>query len=359
MALPTDIKVLLDRFSDADVVIVSLALAFVFLTIFYFVVRSLLDKFGIERLYGLPIPLFLATILAVLVIVSSLTSHPIACQACHPMKAASKELRASRHNGIICSACHKKASVMSLPIQKLEQGRMFYNYINGDFRLSMKSPVDNKNCLSCHDDVVRGVKTKFKVMVSHREIIEAGINCVDCHDGVAHSRKPAANKVSMMEKCSSCHNDEEASARCETCHLDSVWLGMKPAQTWGINHDENWPKLHGSRSLSICKSCHFEKDCERCHSAVPHPEGWPYIHGEEAKRNPEDCRMCHKEESLCRGCHKVTMPHRPLWINTHVVQERLVGEKVCLSCHSAKDCKSCHEKHVHRCGDADNEKGKE
>jgi len=347
-----DPKVLLSRLGDTDIVIASLVLTLFFITIFYFVVRSLLDKLGIEHVYGLSVPLFLATVFAVVVIISSLTSHPIACQACHPMKTAAQKLQASQHSGVICSACHKKSSLMSLPIQKLEQGRMILNYIKGDFKLSMKAPIDNKNCLGCHKDIARGVKTKFKVMVSHQEIIEAKIDCVQCHEGVAHGGKRAINRTSTMEKCSSCHNDEEASARCETCHLDSVWLGMKPTQTWGINHDENWPKLHGARSLYICKSCHYEKDCERCHSNLPHPEGWPYIHAEEAKRNPKDCQTCHKDEALCQGCHRVTMPHAAMWINIHSVQEKLVGKKVCLSCHVEKDCQQCHEKHVHRCGDA-------
>ena len=154
-----------------------------------------------------------------------------------------------------------------------------------------------------------------------------------------------------MEKCSSCHNDEEASSRCETCHLDSVWLGMKPSEKWGIDHDKNWLKTHGSRSLYICKACHYEKDCNRCHSSVPHPEGWAYVHGEEAKNNPKDCVICHKGESLCRGCHRITMPHSPAWPSLHQWQEQIIGRKVCLSCHLERDCKSCYEKHVNRCGD--------
>ena len=350
MALPKDTIISLSRLGDVDIVIVSLILSFIFFIIFYFIIRSLLDKLGVNRVYGLPVPLFLAAILAVLVIISSLSSHPLACQACHPMRVAAKELHASEHNRISCIACHSKASVMSLPIQKLEQTRMVLHYVRGGYKRPIEATVDDGACLRCHGDITHGVKTRFKVMMSHREVIKEGISCVECHEDIAHKRKGIRGSTSMMEKCSSCHNGEEASARCETCHLASVWLGMKPSKGWGIDHDKNWPELHGSRSLYICKSCHYEKDCNRCHSSVPHPEGWAYVHGEEARANRQDCQICHKEESFCRGCHRVTMPHPAAWINLHKLQQKLVGREVCMSCHTARNCDQCHKKHEHRCG---------
>ncbi|MBE0448646.1 MAG: NapC/NirT family cytochrome c [Actinobacteria bacterium] len=350
--MPKGSMISLSRFGDMEIVIVSLILSLVFFIIFYFIIRSLLSKLGINRIYGLPIPLFLAIALAILVIFSSLSSHPLTCQACHPMRVSAKELRSSKHSQVSCNACHKRANVMSLPIRKLEQARMVFNYLRRDYKLPISATVGNGVCLSCHSNTAtaRGVKTKSGVMMSHREVIKEGTYCIECHEAVAHKKKAARKDIFMMERCSSCHNGEEASARCETCHLDSVWLGIKPSESWGINHDKNWLKVHGSRSLYICKSCHHEKDCKRCHSSVPHSEGWVYTHGEEAKSNREDCQICHKEESFCKGCHRITMPHPAGWLNSHKLQEKAVGRKVCLSCHLVRNCEQCHEKHRQRCG---------
>lgn len=353
MALPKGIMVSLGKLSDMDIFITSLVFFVVFFIAFCLIVRNLFSKLGIDRIYGLPIPLFLATIFAVLVIFSSLSSHQLVCQTCHQMRPSAKELRQSEHSGIGCAACHKKSNIMSLPVQKLEQARMVFNYLKRDYSLPILTTVSNDICLSCHRDIENGVKTRSKIMVSHSEIIEEGISCTECHVAVAHKKKAGVRQNAfMMERCSSCHNDEEASARCETCHLDNVWLGMKPSKSWGINHDDNWPKLHGSRSLYVCKSCHSEKDCNRCHSSVPHPEGWPYIHGEEGKSDSSDCRVCHKEESICRECHSVDMPHPKGWLAAHKSQDKAIGRDTCLSCHLVKDCQQCHERHKNRCGNA-------
>lgn len=182
--------------------------------------------------------------------------------------------------------------------------------------------------------------------MSHAEVVKAGVYCVDCHEGIAHQRKTMVKNVSMMEKCSNCHNDEEASARCEVCHLDDVWLGMKPSNKWGITHDKNWIKVHGSRSLYSCKNCHYEKDCKRCHNIeIPHPVGWGYIHGEEAKDKRKVCNICHKVENFCRGCHRISMPHPAGWLPIHQWEVEIASKNVCLSCHFSKDCDRCHEEH--------------
>lgn len=331
--------------SDMHIVIAALSFSIILLIVFVFVVRGLFIKLGRNTILGLSIPVFSIATLVLVVVLSTVSSHQLVCQSCHPMKAPTTELRASSHKGIGCLACHKKSNMMALPIQKLEQLRMTFNYFSGNYKQPILSEVGNDICLECHSDVRRGLKIKFKVMMSHAEVIDQGINCTECHQQVAHTSGALKSGTSMMEKCSGCHNDEEASSRCETCHQSNVWLGMTPSMDWGISHDKNWPKTHGSRSLYICKTCHYEKDCNRCHSVVPHLEGWQYIHGQEAERKPDDCKICHKEESFCRGCHKITMPHPPSWLPIHKWEVDITGVGTCLSCHIEKDCDRCHENH--------------
>lgn len=347
MNIPKLFAALPARVSDTYMVIAALCFSVIFFIALVFLLRDLFNKLGIKKIYRLPIPLFATIVFAIFLILAGASSHPLICQACHPMRVAAKELNLSSHSKVTCTACHKKSSVMAMPIQKLEQARMIYDYLTNNYREPIIADVSNDACLSCHRDVARGVKTRLKVMMSHREVLQAGIRCTDCHDEIAHGNKKELKGVSMMEKCSGCHNDREASSRCKTCHLGNVWLGMEPYSGWGVAHGPNWKKIHGARDLFICKDCHYEKDCNRCHSTVPHQEGWVYIHGQDAKQNPKDCAICHKEEKFCRQCHLISMPHSTAFMPMHKWEAEVSGKKVCLTCHFEKDCDNCHEKHKH------------
>ncbi len=348
MIIPKFFTALLARISSMYVVITALCFSIVFFLVLVFLLRNLLNKLEIKKIYRLPIPLFATIVFAVFLIFAGVTSHPLVCQTCHPMRVAARELSQSGHSKITCIACHKESSVMAMPIQKLEQARMIYDYLTGNYRQPIIADVGNNACLTCHSDIAHGIKTWHKVMMSHREVLNVGIRCTDCHDEVAHGNKKGLKGVSMMEKCSGCHNDREASSRCQTCHLEKVWLGMKSYTARGIAHGPNWMKIHGARDLFICKDCHHEKDCNQCHSTVPHPEGWEYIHGQDAKQNPSDCAICHKEEKFCRQCHLVSMPHPPAFLSTHKWEADIYGKKTCLTCHYEEDCDKCHEKHKHK-----------
>lgn len=337
---------LLGRLSETHVVIAALCFTLIFAIFLLVVTRGLFKRLGITKIYKVPIPLFLSLSFFVLLIFSSLSSHPLVCQSCHPMRAPTQGLQASSHKGVACLSCHKKSVTMALPIQKLEQARMTLNYLRGNYKQPIQAVVDDGACVSCHKDDIRGVKARFKVKMSHQEVIDGDISCIECHEGIAHKKKALKKPISMMEKCSACHNDEEASSRCQTCHFGNVRLGMKPDEGWRINHDENWPKTHGSRSLYVCKACHYEKDCNRCHSTVPHAEGWAFIHGQEAKNNPSDCKICHKKENFCVGCHRIAMPHPAGWTTRHRWEAKAIDTEICTSCHYPRDCEQCHEQHA-------------
>lgn len=345
MVLPRGLTALLTKVSDVYIVIAIVVLSVILTLSFLIVFKSLLNKKGTNKIFGLPISFFLMGSLGIILILSAASTHPVVCSSCHVMRPSVDDWRISSHRKIKCISCHKKSSIMALPVQKFEQAKMVVSYLSDDYKLPILANASSDACLDCHGRIERGVQVRFKIMMSHREVIQARIPCTECHEDVAHSRKSAKRNTSLMEKCSGCHNDEEASARCETCHMDDVWLGMKPSANWGIEHGENWSKTHGGRSLYTCKNCHYEKDCTECHSMVPHPEGWPYIHGKEAKNNPDDCYICHKEASYCRSCHLVSMPHPVGWMTIHKWEVEVSGKKVCSSCHSSEDCQNCHDQH--------------
>lgn len=130
--------------------------------------------------------------------------------------------------------------------------------------------------------------------------------CAECHDaprspgyhppsfGLRHS---AAVGTQALE-CSNCHNRV---AFCRECHAG---LGLEANGRLGTGyHDAEpvWLLRHAvaaRQGLEQCTSCHTQKDCLQCHSAVlgafkVSPHG-PDFDPERARaKNPLICRACH------------------------------------------------------------------
>ena len=99
--------------------------------------------------------------------------------------------------------------------------------------------------------------------------------------------------------CSDCHN---AAQFCQSCHQQSGLVANSKIGTAGY-HDayRNFSLGHGQaarQSLETCASCHAERDCTTCHSAVGggfrfNPHG-PGFNASRAKsKNPSFCTACH------------------------------------------------------------------
>lgn len=157
-----------------------------------------------------------------------------------------------------------------------------------------QASVANASCQSCHV----------------RE------DCLSCHRP-GPAANPAYHPAGFLTRhpssawareanCSDCHNVAQF---CQNCHRQSgVTAGGPRAIGIGNYHDAKggWGLGHGQaarQSLESCASCHAERDCTRCHSAVgggfrfsPHGPGF----------NPE--RLLRKNPSLCVACHGQAIP---------------------------------------------------
>lgn len=138
--------------------------------------------------------------------------------------------------------------------------------------------------------------------------------CVSCHTGSEALARPGRDAAryhpaNWMQKhstaafnrdveCASCHNTE---AFCRSCHV-TQGLGSKGRIDTGF-HDQNpaWIFGHGKaarQGLESCASCHAQRDCLECHSALggrrfnPHGPGF----------DPE--RLKSKNPGLCLTCHR-------------------------------------------------------
>ena len=142
-------------------------------------------------------------------------------------------------------------------------------------------------------------------------------SCLQCHRPEP-GRKPGYHPPSFLTlhpssaysrdaSCSDCHNPAQF---CQSCHQKSGLVAQSRLGTRGY-HDafRGFSLGHGQaarQSLETCASCHAERDCTACHSAVgggfrfnPHGPGF----------NAE--RMRSKNPSVCAACHGGAVPRAP------------------------------------------------
>jgi hypothetical protein len=335
---------LITSIDNKNIAIIALFCTAVASALLVLAVLDLLRKVKLRSVAFQKILLFTAALVLLLGAISYISTKPFLCASCHLMRPAVNDLEYTKHSEVGCMDCHKKASILGLPVQNIAQVRMIISASkNSDIR-PVSSPILNDICLECHAKIKNGIIRHQKIKVSHKEMIEEDIPCSECHDDVAHRNNRA--RQATMERCANCHNEKGASSRCRTCHIEKVKLGILPTDDWSIAHKDNWTNLHGTKGLKACTYCHDKKYCAKCHATeTPHPEGWSYVHGEEAVRGERDCRTCHKDESLCFSCHRIEMPHPAIWLTVHALKVDAGGEELCFNCHTKADCKSCHKKH--------------
>ena len=129
-------------------------------------------------------------------------------------------------------------------------------------------------------------------------------SCVACHEGVrapvyhdpGYEAGHAADAASRFMDCSACH---DTVVFCRACHTES---GVMDQSVGAVYHDAEplWLFRHGQaarQTLEGCVSCHEQRDCTRCHSAVgafrvsPHGPGFDPDLAQD--KNPRACTLCH------------------------------------------------------------------
>ncbi len=141
--------------------------------------------------------------------------------------------------------------------------------------------------------------------------------CLECHrpDGARQSRYHAqgfltrhpSSAYAREANCSDCHNPAQF---CQSCHQQAGLVAVSRIGRAGY-HDafRGFSLGHGQaarQSLESCASCHAERDCTACHSAVgggfrfsPHGPGF------------NAARMRSKNPSVCIACHGRIIPGVP------------------------------------------------
>jgi hypothetical protein len=132
-------------------------------------------------------------------------------------------------------------------------------------------------------------------------------DCLECHrpDAARASgyhpagfltQHPAA-AYARETSCSDCHN---AGQFCTSCHARSGLTARGPLRSGYHDANQFFIVGHGGaarQSLESCVSCHIERDCLTCHSALGgrhfDPHGPGFDPNRLIKKNPQVCTACH------------------------------------------------------------------
>ena len=169
--------------------------------------------------------------------------------------------------------------------------------------------------------------------------------CESCHLRGSAPEEVRASGLPSMARCLECHNGEQASSACETCH-QLERRNRKPP-----THDGLWQRRHGESAYFEayqCALCHHDNQCQGCHALrkpQSHTLRWERsAHGREAIHNRFTCATCH-EADFCENCHSHPPPDHTTTFMTaggHKQVARLRARS-CLTCHRFEsDCARCH-----------------
>ena len=167
----------------------------------------------------------------------------------------------------------------------------------GDFKSSHGPLASSRpaTCETCHE--------RSTCLECHRA---SGSRQSSYHPAGFLSRHPSS-AYTREASCADCHNPAQF---CQSCHQKSGLVAVARIGRRGY-HDafRGFSLGHGQaarQSLESCASCHAERDCTACHSAVgggfrfnPHGPGF------------NAARARSKNPSLCIACHGRVIPGAP------------------------------------------------
>jgi len=206
---------------------------------------------------------------------------PQSCEACHTRES--------------CVTCHVGQPQAALAMHAAGPGRGPGASVkrrrppsHGDDFTTRHAPVASaapKSCAVCH--------ARADCLECHRPNAASGPGY---HPAGFLSRHPAS-AYARETSCAECHN---TGAFCADCHKQAGLVDREPLRGGYPAPKQTCLLGHGQaarQSLESCVSCHAERDCLTCHSALSgrhfNPHGPGFDAAGLAKRNPQMCSVCH------------------------------------------------------------------
>jgi hypothetical protein len=211
---------------------------------------------------------------------------------------------AVRENAQQCSTCHTRESCLAChaPSQRVGAALPARAPDRGAGAQPVRRPPDTHGasfvarhaplaattattCAGCH--------VQTDCMACHRPAAAAGPGY---HPSGFLVRHPAA-AYARESSCAECHN---VGNFCQTCHQTAGLVSPGPLRSGYHDANRFFVVSHGlaaRQSLESCVSCHVERDCLACHSAVGgrrfNPHGPDFDASRLRRKNPEMCSACH------------------------------------------------------------------
>ena len=188
--------------------------------------------------------------------------------------------------------------------------------------------LDENNCLSCHGDQDLAKTDAAGERISlyvNEETVNSGahryIDCTTCHTSKPHEITTPLTKLSLAEKCGSCHQYQSQ------LHLEST-------------HGEQL--LQGNPDVATCVDCHSPE--RNAHSIIRVLE-----HNAPAyKKNiAQTCAKCHADEELMASYGIVEKVYesylrsfhgKAMQLGTYEISQ--LDKATCTNCHGVHDIKS-------------------
>jgi hypothetical protein len=250
-------------------------------------------------------------------------------------------------------------------------------------------------CTYCHlgenagkdGRVAKMIIPKPNLRNNHKLHLDRNIQCSQCHGMIEELELATRENLPRMAGCFNCHAmsgaaQGEAKGACTTCHVSkpngimktSFSTGELQPPMWlhGAAHTPDWIMRHkvvaGSNS-EMCASCHAPNHCSDCHDGklrprAIHPNDFISMHPQAARQDNPRCVSCHSLQNFCADCHRRVgvsrdvasanrlagrrfHPAPQVWTTgprstQHHAWEAQRNLHACVSCHSERDCATCH-----------------
>ncbi|MBL8603921.1 MAG: cytochrome c3 family protein [Myxococcales bacterium] len=296
--------------------------------------------------------------------------------------------------GVRCESCHTNASGSTSVSDRLTPPEASCRPCHAiDRRQPEKAVAAGQGvarCDGCHEGfdprqplrIARVDIGPSNLHFSHAAHVSQGQRCVDCHANVVNVGMATRLELPTMEQCVRCHTLQTPRGRCALCHLTEptgqlitrfAEASMNPPETLlpALHHDADFWFNHraaAARDAARCTVCHRDEQCTECHDGRmrdrrTHPNDYLTQHPAEARLAADRCTSCHRTASFCVACHdragvgagaspagrtsERIHPPPEVW-SARVVGPRHHGVEArramtqCVSCHSERDCVTCH-----------------
>ena len=302
--------------------------------------------------------------------------------------------------GQTCKVCHAQvyesdsAADRALPDPRTSCDNC-HDVDHANIQAVKAGPDPNGQCGFCHigdgagvgGTVVASAWPRANLRFTHKKHLVRNIGCAQCHGAVEELELATRDQLPRMAGCFTCHamsgsSAGDAKGECTGCHLTrpsgvmetSFSTGKLVPPPWlhGADHGPDWVMRHrpvAAANSAMCGSCHESKECTDCHDGKVrprnvHPNDWISMHPQAARQDDPRCVSCHQLQTFCADCHRRVgvardapsanrvgaqrfHPPAAVWTTaprgpSHHAFEAMRNLNACVSCHSERDCATCH-----------------